>query len=89
MLWSPSPDEAAVLRADWEFFADCIAEGYVETITASRGKALQLRPKGANAATKRWGRDSEGAEFRTSPKGFYLRTQFTSAILQRNFVRRA
>jgi len=86
LLWSPSPEEEAVLRTDWEAFADRIAAGFVETITASEGQVLHMRPKGANAAAKRWGRDADGAVFQTQPKGFYLRSQFTADLLKRNFV---
>jgi len=86
LLWMPSTEQAALLRCDWETFADRIAAGYVETITAADGVVLQMRPKGANAESKRWGRDAEGAIFQTQPKGFYLRTQFTAEILRQNFV---
>ena len=36
-----------------------------EEITARNGKALQLRPKGANAQSLRWTYDEDGARTRT------------------------
>ena len=86
LLWSPSPEQAQLLRNDWEGFADKIAAGYVETITAVEGVALQMRPKGANSKARRWGHDEDGGVFETRPKGFYLRTQFTQKILKENFA---
>ena len=86
LLWSPSPAQEQALREDWEAFAQRIAAGYVETITAKEGLVLQMRPKGANAAARRWGHDADGAVFQTPPKGFYLRTRFTKDILQQNYA---
>jgi len=86
LLWSPSDAQEQALKTDWESFAERIAAGYVETITAKEGLVLQMRPKGANAAARRWGHDADGAIFQTQPKGFYLRTKFTQQILQQNYV---
>jgi DNA mismatch repair protein MutH len=86
LLWRPSPEEIAVLKTDWDAFADRIAAGFVETITASEGEVLHMRPKGANAAARRWAKDEDGVAFQTQPKAFYLRTQFTAQILKRHFA---
>lgn len=86
LLWSPSQEEEARLRADWEELMDWVALGRVTEITARQGDSLQLRPKAANgkALTDAFGPDGE--PIRTLPRGFYLRTQFTHQILRRYFV---
>ncbi|MEE2903149.1 MAG: DNA mismatch repair endonuclease MutH [Myxococcota bacterium] len=86
LLWSPSADDDRVIRADWEYFANKIANGYVETISASEGEYLQMRPKGANSLSRGWGIDEDGASVKTSPKGFYLRTRFTAKLLNENYA---
>jgi DNA mismatch repair protein MutH len=80
-LWSPSEEEEAVLRDDYEEIADLAAEGYLERISAHRGAALQLRPKGRDASDLRWSIDEEGAPVRVPPRAFYLRRSFTRKIL--------
>jgi len=86
LLWSPAGEEEALLRADWEEFAELVGHGQVESITAHRGRVLQMRPKGANAAQVRWGVDEEGLPVRVAPRGFYLRSAFVEGILRRAFV---
>ncbi len=86
LLWSPSPAEEALLRADWDEFAELVGRGSVEEITAHRGQVLQRRPKGANAAQVRWGVDADGEPVRVAPRGFYLRSSFVGGVLQRAFV---
>jgi DNA mismatch repair protein MutH len=83
LLWSPSAEQEAALRDDYEEIADLVAEGYLERITAHRGAALQLRPKGRDAAHLRWSIDEEGAPARVPPRAFYLRRSFTRTILCR------
>ena len=86
LLWSPSIHDERILRADWEYFADKIANGYVESISASEGEYLQMRPKGANSRSRGWGIDEYGASVKTPPKGFYLRTRFTAKLLSENYA---
>nr|WP_086940632.1 DNA mismatch repair endonuclease MutH [Thaumasiovibrio occultus] len=85
LLWSPSADEEQQLRQDWEELIDKIVLGEVESITARHGEVLQLRPKAANskALTEAYG--NNGAPIKTLPRGFYLKTDFTAAILSRHF----
>ncbi|MBS2024634.1 MAG: DNA mismatch repair endonuclease MutH [Deltaproteobacteria bacterium] len=85
LLWSPSAEEESLLRADFEEIVELVQAGFGARITGHRGTALQLRPKGRNAADLRWSTDDEGGRARTAPRAFYLRTGFTHAILQRNF----
>lgn len=87
LLWSPSPEEDATLRADFEGLASMIAHGFVDSITAHRGTWLQLRPKAKDASVRTWGLDDAGAPERTLPRGYYLRRAFTEQLLARYFAR--
>ncbi|MGF1693452.1 DNA mismatch repair endonuclease MutH [Photobacterium kagoshimensis] len=86
LLWQPSPEEESQLRQDWEELMDMIVLGQVEQITAKHGEVLQLRPKAANnkALTEAYG--ANGQPIKTLPRGFYLKTHFTAAILAKHFI---
>lgn len=86
LLWSPSAEEEKRLCTDWEEFMELIALGQVESLSAHQGSCLQVRPKAANAQARRLGIGTRGTRVRTLPRGFYLRTQFTQAILHRHFI---
>lgn len=83
-LWRPSSDEEALLAADWQELTDMIVLGNVENITGKHGQVLQLRPKAANSKAKTKAFDKHGRPFMTLPRGFYLKTQFTQALLQQH-----
>jgi DNA mismatch repair protein MutH len=83
ILWRPSPDEEAVLRADWGAIAEAIALGETWQLEARRGVALQLRPKAASGDELTWMVDDEGEWAQVNPRGFYLRPSFTRAIVER------
>lgn len=85
LLWTPSTEDEAVFAADYEELVQMIEEGWVESVTAHRGQYLQLRPKGASAKARARGVDDDGAPMRTPPKGFYLRSRFTRALLEREY----
>jgi DNA mismatch repair protein MutH len=86
LLWSPSVAEEAQLKQDWEELMDLIVLGDAENITAKHGEVLQLRPKAANSRvlTEAYGED--GQLIKTLPRGFYLKTNFTSQLLERYFI---
>jgi DNA mismatch repair protein MutH len=86
LIWSPSPAEEALIKADWEELMELIALGKIREITAKHGEVLQLRPKGAHGRIKTDAYGSVGSPIKTMPKGFYLRTQFTAYILERYFI---
>ena len=86
LLWSPTAAQEQVLADDWESIAELVGAGYIESVTADRGRYLHMRPKGASAAARRWGTDETGAPARVRPKGFYLRTAFTQALLRQNYL---
>jgi DNA mismatch repair protein MutH len=81
-LWSPTAEQDAILRTDFEDAVGAIALGHVEALTAHAGRWLQVRPKArdGSARTLSWGR--EGERIPTVPRGFYLRASFTAAILE-------
>jgi DNA mismatch repair protein MutH len=85
LIWSPAPEEEAMLRRDYEEIVELIEEGFLERVTGHRGSALQLRPKGRNAADLRSALDEEGQAVRAPPRAFYLRSAFTESILRRHF----
>lgn len=80
-LWSPSPAEEAVLRADWEEHMELLTTGRFDELDARLGQYLQIRPKAANSRALTAAGDSGGAPGATLPRGFYLRPAFTHAIL--------
>lgn len=86
LLWSPSAEEEHQLRMDWEELMDLIVLGRVESITARHGEVLQLRPKAANSKALTDAIGAHGQPILTLPRGFYLKKNFTAALLARHFV---
>ena len=84
-LWQPNEAQNALLQQDWEELTEMIALGKVESITARHGEVMQLRPKAASGQVLTDALDTEGNKIQTRPRGFYLRKQFTSLILQTHF----
>lgn len=80
LLWSPAPEQEAVLKNDWEEIMDLVATGSLDKVSSQQGRYLQIRPKAANAGSlgKSW--SSEGTSTYTLPRGFYLRSSFTRTI---------
>ena len=85
LLWSPTPEEEEQLRLDFEELMDLIVLGHVERITARHGEVLQLRPKAANSRVLTEAIGTDGAPILTLPRGFYLKKNFTAALLARYF----
>jgi DNA mismatch repair protein MutH len=86
LLWSPSPEEDADLRFDWEELAGMIGRGRVEDLTGHFGRYLQVRPKARDSHARRRATGADGARITALPRGFYLRTSFTARILKRFFA---
>ncbi|MBD1575344.1 MULTISPECIES: DNA mismatch repair endonuclease MutH [Vibrio] len=84
LLWSPNQEEQQQLQQDWEELMEFIVLGRVEEITAKHGEVMQLRPKAANSKVVTEAYSASGQPFKTLPRGFYLRTQFTANILARH-----
>ena len=84
-LWQPTEHELAILRQDWEELMELLRLGKLSQIKGQHGTALQLRPKGANSQARTNALDEDGATVQALPRGFYLKTSFTSTLLQRAF----
>ncbi len=81
-LWSPDADEERALRTDFELFVrEYFRRGRAAEISGHLGAALQVRPKGKNAADLRDAYDSTGQPVRVGKHGFYLRPSFVARIL--------
>ena len=81
-LWSPSPQQAGILRDDWEELVEMLCFGEIDKVSAKHGKYLQVRPKAANSASLVRTTLADGAAGLTLPRGFYLRTRFTNMLLK-------
>lgn len=86
LLWSPNPEEEAILKQDWEELTNKLVLGQIDEINARQGKYLQIRPKAANARALCRGIGEYGQTILTLPRGFYLRTSFTNQLLKKYFV---
>lgn len=86
LLWQPNQEETEMLRRDWEELMDLIVLGQVERITARHGEVLQLRPKAANNKALTEATGEHGQPILTLPRGFYLKKNFTRALLARHFT---
>ncbi len=82
-LWTPSPEEQALLRADFELFVrGYFRRGRGAAITGHQGQVLQVRPKGRNAADRRQAFGPAGEPTEIGKCGFYLRPAFVARILR-------
>ncbi len=86
LLWKADNDTLSQLQADWEELMEYVALGRLHEISAHHGELLQIRPKAANARVLGYTTDSEGKPAKTLPRGFYLRSRFTSSLLQQYYV---
>ena len=81
VLWSPTSEQDDILRADFDDVVGLIGVGRIEELTAHRGRWLQVRPKARDGGVRTLAWGSEGEAIATVPRGFYLRTRFTGALL--------
>jgi DNA mismatch repair protein MutH len=82
VLWSPSAEQDAVLRGDFDDAVGLIGVGRIEELTAHRGRWLQVRPKAAHGRVRTTAFGADGEAIATIPRGFYLRPRFTGALLR-------
>lgn len=82
ILWSPSVEEAEVLKQDWSEHVLKISMGRYEELTAAQGDYLQVRPKAAHGKSLSYGFDEDGNKKKMLPRGFYLRSRFTERLLK-------
>jgi DNA mismatch repair protein MutH len=82
-LWSPSAQEEQILGADFDFFVRSFFRlGRAAEISGHHGTALQVRPKGRNAADLRSAYGPDGEKVQIGKSGFYLRPGFVGQILR-------
>lgn len=81
LLWSPSAEEYRILASDWNYLTTQIATGQLDTLNATAGDYLQIRPKGADGKSLCDAYNSEGEKVKTLPRGFYLRSLFTATVM--------
>lgn len=86
VLWSPSAEEDAALRLDWEELMELVAAGELERVTAHLGQWLQIRPKAADGRARTRGTARGGDSVPVLPRGFYLRPAFTADLLRRHYL---
>jgi DNA mismatch repair protein MutH len=84
-LWQPDLQQQQLLRQDWEELMELIVLGGIDDIRGAHGKALQLRPKAANSKALTAAIGSDGEPIQTLPRGFYLKSSFTAALIQNQF----
>jgi len=84
-LWQPNPEQQALLKQDWEELMELISLGGIANIRGAHGKVLQLRPKAADSRALTRAIGANGEPIQTLPRGFYLKSSFTHAILQQQF----
>jgi DNA mismatch repair protein MutH len=82
VFWRPTADQEEILRADFEDIMGLIGAGHVEALTARRGRWMQVRPKAATGRVRTTSFGPEGERISTVPRGFYLRSRFTEALLR-------
>ena len=81
-FWIPTPDQEAVLRADFDDIVGMVAIGKGALLDARLGRWLQARPKAAHGEVRTRAYGHEGQIESLVPRGFYLRARFTGALLR-------
>ncbi len=84
LLWRPTAEEEAELRADFDEIVGRIGVGAVGDLTAHVGRHLQVRPKAAHGRARTAATGPDGEPLDVTPRGFYLRPSFTTAVLARH-----
>lgn len=82
ILWSPTPEQDAILRGDFDDVVGLVGIGRIEELTAHRGRWMQVRPKAAHGRVRTAAYGADGELIETVPRGFYLRARFTGALLK-------
>ena len=70
----------------WEELSELVRRGELAKLHPKMGTALHIRPKAASGSSRTWMIDEEANWVRVNPRGFYLRREFTAAILAEHFV---
>ena len=86
LLWSPTPEQESILRADFEELMDMVCLGQWDKLTARYGRWLQIRPKAIDSRALTRATGPSGEAILTLPRGFYLRTRFTAELLRSHYI---
>lgn len=81
-LWQPTKEEEEILAKDWEELTNMLCLGEVESLFATYGTYLQIRPKAMHSRILVDTLNTNAELIFVVPKGFYLRASFTSKILK-------
>jgi DNA mismatch repair protein MutH len=65
---------------------ELVCLGQTARISARQGIYLQIRPKAASSHELRPGIGEDGAPAAVNPRGFYLRSTFTTELLRRHYA---
>lgn len=84
-LWSASIREEQLMMQDWNELMEKVSLGKIEQVSARDGQVLQLRPKAANGSVVTDAYGEEGELIKVRPRGFYLKKEFTQAIINQQF----
>jgi len=82
VLWSPTAEQEAALKNDFDEIVGRIAIGDIEDLSAHVGEYMQLRPKAATGSVRTSAPGRDGELVSTVPRGFYLRAKFVGAVLR-------
>jgi DNA mismatch repair protein MutH len=82
VLWTPSEEQEAALKNDFDEIVGRIAIGDIEDLSAHVGEYMQLRPKAATGSVRTSAPGRDGELVSTVPRGFYLRAKFVGAVLR-------
>ncbi len=82
VLWSPTAAQDRALADDFDEIMGQIGIGGIEGVSARLGRYMQLRPKAATGSVRTAAPGPDGEIVATVPRGFYLRTAFTTALLE-------
>ncbi len=82
ILWSPNPQQEAILQQDWHELCEMLILGQYDQLTAKQGTYLHCRPKAAHSRILRKDINQQGETQLIVPRGFYLRTSLTAEVLQ-------
>lgn len=86
LLWHLGGSDEARIRADWERVVALVRVGQLDAITAHLGEVLQVRPKAADRHERRETVGEDGWLVPAQPRGFYLRSSFTSELIARGWA---
>lgn len=86
-LWSPNVQEEKKIKKDWEDIMDIIVLGKIDKLNSSYGEVLQVKKKANNNKSLTRGVGKYGQPIFTTPRGFYLRKNFTNLLIKKSIIK--